>query len=66
MHCPRHFQPLQIKNFIAFQLINVKNRRHIANYNFNLAAICLVYVWLVGSFNSGAPAHAIWQHLLKV
>ena len=32
--------------FYCFQLINVKNRRHIINYQFNLAAICLVYLYL--------------------
>ena len=41
------FNPLHQK-FFAFQLINVKNRRHIVNYQFNLAAICLVFGWLVG------------------
>ena len=42
-----HFQLPASKIFIAFQLINVKNRRHIVNYQFSLAAICLVYGWLV-------------------
>ena len=27
-HRPRHFQPPASKIFIAFQLVNVKNRRH--------------------------------------
>ena len=61
-HRPRHFHPPASKIFIAFQLINVENRRHIMNYQFNLAAICLVYGWL----NSGALALAIRHHLLKV
>ena len=47
MHRPQHFQPPASKIFITFQLINVKNRRHIVNYQFNLAAIWLVYGWLV-------------------
>ena len=42
------FNPPASKIFIAFQLINVKNRHQITNYQFNLAAICLVYGWLVG------------------
>ena len=63
-HRPRHFQPPASKFFIAFQLINVKNHQHIMNYQFNLAAIYLV--WLVGWLNSGAPALVIRHHLLKV
>ena len=35
------------KIFIAFPVINVKNRPLITYYQFNLAAIFLVYVWLV-------------------
>ena len=45
---PRHFQPPASKIFIAFQLINVKNCHQITNYQFNLAAICLLLVNLVG------------------
>ena len=49
-------------------LINVENHPRIANYQFNVAAVCLVYkfVWLVGWLNSGAHALVIRHHLLKV
>ena len=59
---PASLSPPASKIFIAFQLINMKNRRHIVNYQFNLAAICL---FMVGWLNSGAPALAIRHHLLK-
>ena len=42
-HHASHFQPPASKSFIAFQVINVKNCRHIVNYQFNLAAVCVVY-----------------------
>ena len=38
----------RITNFIAFPLINVKNHPHIAYYQFNLAAISLVYYYVCG------------------
>ena len=52
------------KLFIAFPLINVKNHQHIVNYQFNLIAICLV--WLVDWLNSGAPPLMIGHPLFKV
>ena len=48
------------KIFIAFQQINVKNRRHIANYQFNRALFTMF------TRNSGAPSPTIRHHLLKV
>ena len=64
-HRLRHFQPPTSKFFIAFQQTNVKNRRHIVNFQFNLPSFALftsMYGWLI----SGAPAPAILYHLLKV
>ena len=64
------FQPSHIKKFYFISSNNVKNSRHLANYHLNLAAIFLVYIWLVGRLvgwlNSGAPTLVILQHLLKV
>ena len=55
-----------IRIFIALLVINVKNCSHIANYQFNLAVIFLVYACLDGWLNSGAPTLVTRHNLIKV